>query len=146
VPDEFPAPADKRFPGDYPKRCNRILDKNDLKLDRDDNPRTADNLYICLRLMDRADIDQITKNCRTSVETIKKFYAAPIKNTLDATAINVMRPRGAKGGKAPANGGAKDVAGKVPTVKLTAAENLVRNDRARLAARTPPDDPSDTDV
>jgi hypothetical protein len=46
-----------------------------------------------MRLMERADIYQIAKNCRTSVEMIEKFYAAHIKNTLDASAINVRRPK-----------------------------------------------------
>jgi hypothetical protein len=46
-----------------------------------------------MRLMEGADIYQIAKNCRTSVEMIEKFYAAHIKNTLDAAAINVMRRR-----------------------------------------------------
>jgi hypothetical protein len=46
--------------------------------------------------MEGADIYQIAKNCRTSVEMIEKFYAAHIKNTLDAAAINVMRPRAAR--------------------------------------------------
>ena len=40
-----------------------------------------------------ADIYQIAKNCRTSVEMIERFYAAHIKNTLDAAAINVRRPK-----------------------------------------------------
>jgi hypothetical protein len=31
-----------------------------------------------------ADIYQIAKNCRTSVEMIEKFYAAHLKHTLDA--------------------------------------------------------------
>jgi hypothetical protein len=39
-----------------------------------------------------ADIYQIAKNCRTSVEMIQRFYAAHIINSLDAAAINVMRP------------------------------------------------------
>jgi hypothetical protein len=42
--------------------------------------------------MEGADIYQIAKNCRTSVEMIEKYYAAHIKTRLDATAINVMRP------------------------------------------------------
>jgi hypothetical protein len=46
-----------------------------------------------MRLMEGADIYQIAKNCRTSVEMIERFYAAHIKNALDAAAINVMRPR-----------------------------------------------------
>jgi hypothetical protein len=33
-----------------------------------------------------ADIYQIAKNCRTSVEMIERFYAAHIKSTLDAAA------------------------------------------------------------
>jgi hypothetical protein len=42
--------------------------------------------------MEGADIYQIAKNCRTSVEMIEKYYAAHIKPRLDAAAINVMRP------------------------------------------------------
>jgi hypothetical protein len=38
-----------------------------------------------------ADIYQIAKNCRTSVEMIEKFYAAHIKNMIDAAAVNVRR-------------------------------------------------------
>jgi hypothetical protein len=49
-----------------------------------------------MRLMEGADIYQIAKNCRTSVEMIEKFYAAHIKNTLDAAAINVMRSKAAR--------------------------------------------------
>lgn len=49
--------------------------------------------YICLRLMEGADIYQIAKNRRTSVEMIEKYYAAHIKNTLDTSAINRRRPR-----------------------------------------------------
>ena len=73
---------------------NQVLDKAGLKYDRDGQPRTSYSLrhtYICLRLMEGADIYQIAKNCRTSVEMIEKFYAAHIKNTLDARAINVRR-------------------------------------------------------
>ena len=43
--------------------------------------------------MEGADIYQIAKNCRTSVEMIEKFYASHIKNTLDAAAINVRKPK-----------------------------------------------------
>ena len=52
--------------------------------------------YICLRLMEGADIYQIAKNCRTSVEMIEKYYASHIKTRLDAAAINVRRPKSAK--------------------------------------------------
>jgi hypothetical protein len=43
--------------------------------------------------MEGADIYQIAKNCRTSVEMIEKYYAAHIKTNLDTAAVNVMRPR-----------------------------------------------------
>jgi hypothetical protein len=43
--------------------------------------------------MEGADIYQIAKNCRTSVEMIEKYYASHLKNSLDASAINVMRPK-----------------------------------------------------
>ena len=80
---------------------NAVLDELDLKKDREGNPRTAYSLrhtYICLRLMEGADIYQIANNCRTSVEMIEKYYAAHIKNTLDAAAINVRKkPKARKG-------------------------------------------------
>jgi len=59
-------------------------------------PRTEYSLrhrYIYLRLMEGADIYQIAKNCRTSVGRIEKFYASHVKTSLDAVAINVMRPK-----------------------------------------------------
>jgi hypothetical protein len=43
--------------------------------------------------MEGADIYQIAKNCRTSVEMIEKYYAAHIKTNLDAAAINIMRAK-----------------------------------------------------
>ena len=43
--------------------------------------------------MEGADIYQIAKNCRTSVEMIERFYAAHIKNTLDAAAINIRKQK-----------------------------------------------------
>jgi len=49
-----------------------------------------------MRLMEGADIYQIAKNCRASVEMIEKFYAAHIKGRLDASQINVVRPRAAR--------------------------------------------------
>jgi hypothetical protein len=52
--------------------------------------------YICLRLMEGADIYQIAKNCRTSVEMIETFYASHLKNTLDAAAINVREAKPTK--------------------------------------------------
>jgi integrase len=75
---------------------NKVLEELNLKYDRDGNVRTAYSLrhtYICLRLMEGADIYQIAKNCRTSVEMIEQFYAAHLKNTLDASAINVRKSK-----------------------------------------------------
>lgn len=95
----YPKPTDPLFPGNQIKLFNNLLNRNNLKLDRDGNARTAYSLrhtYICLRLMEGADIYQIAKNCRTSVEMIEKYYAAHIKNTLDAAAINVRRSQRAK--------------------------------------------------
>lgn len=95
-PPEYPKPTDRVFPGNHIGQFNRLLDKSELKLDRDGKPRTAYSLrhtYICMRLMEGADVYQIAKNCRTSVEMIEKFYAAHIKNMLDAAAINVTRSK-----------------------------------------------------
>jgi integrase len=91
-----PQPTDRVFRDNQRILFNTILDELNLKLDRDGNRRTPYSLrhtYICLRLMEGADIYQIAKNCRTSVEMIEKFYASHIKNTLDAAAINVRRQK-----------------------------------------------------
>ena len=91
-----PQPTDLLFPRSQRELFNNILDELGMKFDRDGNRRTAYSLrhtYICLRLMEGADIYQIAKNCRTSVEMIETYYASHIKNTLDAAAINVRRPR-----------------------------------------------------
>ena len=88
---------------------NTILDELKLKLDRDGNVRTAYSLrhtYICFRLMEGADIYQIAKNCRTSVEMIEKFYAAHIKTMLDAARSMSGKATftgSARTAKAPAN-------------------------------------------
>ena len=94
--DSLPNPNDPVFPNNQIKIFNSLLRRIGLKVDRDGNPRTAYSLrhtYICLRLMEGADIYQIAKNCRTSVEMIEKYYASHIKNTLDAAAINVRKPK-----------------------------------------------------
>jgi integrase len=91
-----PNPTDPIFPKTHRDLFNIILDEEGLKHDREGRPRTAYSLrhtYICLRLMEGADIYQIAKNCRTSVEMIEKYYASHIKTNLDAAAINVMRPK-----------------------------------------------------
>jgi integrase len=95
--DSQPGPSDLLFPGKTSRQLmNKVLDELGLKLDREGNRRTAYSLrhtYICIRLMEGADIYQIAKNCRTSVEMIEKFYASHLKTTLDASAINVRRPK-----------------------------------------------------
>lgn len=101
-----PQLSDRVFPKGHRALLNAILDELGLKTDRDGNRRTAYSLrhtYICLRLMEGADIYQIAKNCRTSVEMIEKYYARHIKNTLDAAAINVRRPRVHRRKKPPAD-------------------------------------------
>ncbi len=89
-----PEPTDRLFPVDHKKQFNRILEEQDLKFDRQGNRRTLYSLrhsYISFRLLEGADIYQIAKNCRTSVEMIEKHYAVHLKNSLDAAAINVRK-------------------------------------------------------
>ena len=91
-----PEPTDRLFPVDHKKQFNRILAEQGLKTDRQGNRRTLYSLrhsYISFRLLEGADIYQIAKNCRTSVEMIEKHYAVHLKNSLDAAAINVRKPR-----------------------------------------------------
>ena len=91
-----PEPTDRLFPHDHKKQFNRILNELGLKIDRQGNRRTLYSLrhsYISFRLLEGADIYQIAKNCRTSVEMIEKHYAVHLKNSLDATAINTRKPR-----------------------------------------------------
>ena len=91
-----PQPTDLIFGKTSCYLFNEVLNELNLKFDRDGNRRTPYSLrhtYICLRLMEGADIYQIAKNCRTSVEMIEKFYASHIKNTLDAAAINVRKTK-----------------------------------------------------
>jgi len=93
---DLPTPTDKVFPGNHIKLFNRILHAEKLKFDRDGKAHTFYSLrhyYICQRLMEGADVYQLAKNCRTSVEMIQKHYAIHIANMLDAAAINVKRPR-----------------------------------------------------
>lgn len=91
-----PLPTDRIFPKTHRELFNSILDEEHLKMDREGNSRTAYSLrhtYISMRLMEGADIYQIAKNCRTSVEMIEKFYASHIKNAIDASAVNVRKQR-----------------------------------------------------
>jgi integrase len=107
-PDAWKVPdaTDLVFPKFHRELLKTILDEEKLRADRDGRPRTAYSLrhtYICLRLMEGADIYQIAKNCRTSVEMIEKFYAAHIKTNLDAAAINIRRQKPKKSGKKKAS-------------------------------------------
>jgi integrase len=89
-----PKPTDRVFPARQTKMFNKVLAETGLKEDREGQPRTAYSLrhtYISMRLLEGADIYQIAKNCRTSVEMIEKFYASHIKTALNAAAINVRR-------------------------------------------------------
>ena len=92
----LPEPTDRLFPNDHRELLNQILGELNLKTDREGQVRSAYSLrhtYICLRLMEGADIYQIAKNCRTSVEMIEKFYASHIKDMIDAAAVNVMKKK-----------------------------------------------------
>lgn len=89
-----PKLTDRVFPTDQSGLFNAVLNELDLKIDREGNRRTLYSLrhsYICFRLMEGADVYQIAKNCRTSVDMIERHYAAHIKTNLNAAAINVRR-------------------------------------------------------
>ncbi len=91
-----PEPTDLLFPSEFKSMFNRILKENNLKFDRSGKARTAYSLrhsYICFRLLEGADIYQVAKNCRTSVEMIEKHYAAHLKDMIDTSLVNVQRRR-----------------------------------------------------
>jgi integrase len=92
-------PTDTVFGKIQRELFNAVLDELHLKFDREGNPRTTYSLrhtYICMRLMEGADIYQIAKNCRTSVEMIETYYASHIKTLLDTSAINVRKAKALK--------------------------------------------------
>ena len=91
-----PKPTDLLFPNEFKKMFNAILTDNKLKFDRNGKARTAYSLrhsYICFRLLEGADIYQVAKNCRTSVEMIEKHYAAHLKDMIDTSLVNVRREK-----------------------------------------------------
>jgi len=109
--------TERLFPVHHRELLNAVLAETGLKFDREGNRRTAYSLrhtYICLRLMEGADIYQVAKNCRTSVEMIEKYYAVHIRTALDTAAINIRRerPRPVKDRRRPARAtrGAKEEA------------------------------------
>ena len=72
----MPEPTDLIFPKRQRQLFKTILDEQNLRFDREGRPRTAYSLrhtYICMRLIEGADIYQIAKNCRTSVQMIEKY-------------------------------------------------------------------------
>jgi integrase len=92
----LPEPNDLLFPNEFKRMFNNLMEENDLKNDRHGKPRTAYSLrhsYICFRLLEGADIYQVAKNCRTSVEMIEKHYAAHLKDMIDTSLINVRKER-----------------------------------------------------
>lgn len=96
---ELPQPEDHVFPSSHVKAFKRLLTRKKLKFDRDGQARTAYSLrhtYICMRLMEGADVYQLAKNCRTSVDMIEKHYAAHIKHLINAGLVNTMKPRKSK--------------------------------------------------
>ena len=91
-----PEPTNRLFPSDFKKMFNGILMENNLKFDRSGKARTAYSLrhsYICFRLLEGADIYQVAKNCRTSVEMIEKHYAAHLKDMIDTSLVNVRKQK-----------------------------------------------------
>jgi integrase len=91
-----PKPTDPVFPGNHIKVFNKILVANNLKFDRDGRAHTLYSLrhyYICQRLTEGANVYEVAKNCRTSVEMIQKYYAVHIANQIDAAAVNTRRLR-----------------------------------------------------
>jgi integrase len=107
-----PKPTELIFPMTHHELFNIILDEEELKFDREGLRRTSYSLrhtYICFRLLEGADIYQIAKNCRTSVEMIEKFYASHIKSSLDAAAINVRKGGLKRKGKTEASPEDEDI-------------------------------------
>ncbi len=62
----------------------------DLKFGREGHIRTCYSLrctYIGLHLLENADIHQVANNCRISAEMTEEYYARPLTNTIDASAV-----------------------------------------------------------
>ena len=108
VVTEKPKPTDRLFPNEFKKMFNGLLADSNLKFDRNGKARTAYSLrhsYICFRLLEGADIYQVAKNCRTSVEMIEKHYAAHLKDMIDTSLVNTLKkgPRRKPAGKGKAS-------------------------------------------
>ncbi len=88
-----PEPTVRLFPTDHKKQFIRILG---LKFGQKSNRYTLFSLlhsYISFYFLKGADIHQIPKNCRTSVEMIEKHNATHLKNSLDPAATYVRKRR-----------------------------------------------------
>jgi integrase len=89
-----PKPDDLVFPDGHRRLFNKVLSDTGLKHTRDGRTRTLYSLrhtYICMRLIEGADFYALAKNCRTSPEMIRDFYASHIKDLIDVGQLNVRR-------------------------------------------------------
>ncbi len=96
ITQNTPVSTDRLFPNEFKKMFNNVLTEHNLKFDRNGKARTSYSLrhsYICFRLLEGADIYQVAKNCRTSVEMIEKHYAAHLKDMIDTSLVNVRREK-----------------------------------------------------
>jgi integrase len=92
-------PTDLVFDKRMREMMNAVLAETGLKQDREGNMRSSYSFrhtYISFRLSEGADIYQIAKNCRTSVEMIEKHYAIHIKDMINTEAVNRRKPAPAK--------------------------------------------------
>ncbi len=88
--------TDPLFSNSVATRFNALLGELGLKTDRDGNRRSVYSLrhsYISFRLMEGANIYEIAKNCRTSVEMIENHYAVHLKNRINAGETNRRSPK-----------------------------------------------------
>jgi len=44
-----------------------------------------------ISVLEGADIYQVAKNCRTSVEMVEKYYAAHLNDMIDTSLVNVRK-------------------------------------------------------
>lgn len=94
-----PEPGDLVFPSMHRELFNDLLDKTNLKATRDGQRRSLYSLrhtYICLRLIEGADVYNVAKNCRTSVQMIESNYASHIRELIDVDAVNVRKAKSKK--------------------------------------------------
>jgi hypothetical protein len=90
-----PQPTDRIFPKYHHAMFKRILEEASNSTRKDGLARfTACDKPASASASWRArDIYMLAKNCRTSVEMIQKYYAAHLKDVLDASAIKVRKKK-----------------------------------------------------